>query len=60
MHPTHLNDRWDFGVDVIVGEVEARPEGALVQQRVLVKLDLATRVPFVQAHGAVCKVDDFP
>lgn len=40
--------------------MEACSEGAFVQQRVLVKLDLATSVALVQAHSAVGKVDHFP
>lgn len=40
--------------------MEACSEGAFVQQRVLVKLDLATSVPLVQAHGTVGKVDHLP
>lgn len=56
----HLNDRRDLGVDVVVAEVESSPEGAFVQQRVLVELNLATRVPLVQANGAVRKVDHLP
>ena len=58
--PPHLDDSGDLGVDVVVGEVEARPEGALVEQRVLVELDLPTGVPLVQAHRAVREVDHLP
>lgn len=56
----HFDDRWDFGIDVVVGEMKACSEGALVQQRVLVKLDLATGIPLVQAHSTVRKVDHLP
>lgn len=57
---TDLDDGRDLGVDVVVGEVQPRPEGALVQQRVLVELDLAAGVALVQAHGAVGEVDHLP
>lgn len=40
--------------------MEACSEGAFVQERVLVKLNLAASIPFVQTHGAVGKVDQFP
>lgn len=56
----HFDDRWDLGIDVIVGKMEACSKGAFVQQRVLVKLDLATGIPLVQAHSTVSKVDHFP
>lgn len=56
----HFDDGWDLGVDVVVAEVETGSEGAFVEQRVLVELDLAAGVPLVQAHGAVGKVDHFP
>lgn len=56
----HFDDGWDLGIDVVVGEMETGSEGAFVEQRVLVKLDFATGIPLVQAHGAVSKVDDFP
>lgn len=57
---THFDDRWDLRIDVVIGKMEACSERALVQQRVLVKLDLATGIPLVQAHSAVSKVDHFP
>lgn len=56
----HFDDRWDLRIDVVVCKMEACSEGALVQQRVLVKLDLAAGIALVQAHGAVGKVDHFP
>lgn len=57
---THFNDRRDLSVDVVVGEMKACSEGALVQQWVLVKLYLSTGISLVQTHSTVCKVDDFP
>lgn len=56
----HFNDRWNLGIYVVVGKMEACSEGAFVQQWVLVKLDLATGIALVQAHGAVSKVYHFP
>lgn len=56
----YFDHRWDLGIDVVVGKMETCSEGAFVQQRVLVKLDLATSVPLVQAHSTVSKVDHFP
>lgn len=55
----HLDDRWDFGIHVVIGKMEACSERAFVQQWVLVKLNLATSIPLVQAHGTVGKVDHF-
>lgn len=57
---SHFDYRWDLGIDVVVGKMETCSEGAFVQQRVLVKLDLATSIPLVQAHSTVSKVDHFP
>lgn len=56
----HFDNRWDLGIDVVVGKMKACSEGALVQQWILVKLDLATGIALVQAHGAVSKIDHFP
>lgn len=56
----HFDDGWDFGIDVVVAKMQTCSEGTFVQQRVLVKLNLATCVPLVQAHSAVGKVDHFP
>lgn len=56
----HFDDRRNLGVDVVVGEMEACSEGAFVQQRVLVKLDLPAGIALVQAHGAVSEVYHFP
>lgn len=57
---THFDDRWDFGIDVVIGKMEAHPEGTFVQQWVLIKLNLATGIALVQTHSAVSKVDHFP
>lgn len=56
----HFNDRWNLGIDVVVGKMETCSEGAFVQQWVLVKLYLAAGIALVQAHCAVGKVDHFP
>lgn len=56
----HFDDRRDLGIDVVIGKMEACSERAFVQQWVLVKLNLATGIALVQAHGTVSKVDHFP
>ncbi len=56
----YFDDRWDLRIDVVVGEMKARSERAFVQQRVLVKLNLSTGIPLIQAHSAVGKVDHLP
>lgn len=53
----HFDDSRYLGVDVVVGEVQACSEGALVEQRVLVELNLPTRVPLVQTHRAVREIN---
>ena len=45
-------------MEVVVGGVDATHEGAAIQQRILVGLDLAARVASVQAHRQVVEVDD--
>ena len=56
----HLDECRDLRVHVVIGEVEACPEGAFVQQGVLVELNLPAAVALVQAHRTVREVDHLP
>lgn len=55
----HFDDSRDLGADAVVREMEAGSEGAFIQQRILVKLDLPAGVPLIQAHSTVSKVYHF-
>ena len=54
---TYFNNRWHFGVEVIISKMQASLEGTFVQQRFLIKFNFTTSISLIKTHCAVRKID---